>query len=437
MENENGLVLLREVLEAREEKLSTDKQKSRTAADIGAVYLEEARGFLASAASFDQAIQLCDGSETDHWEIANFEEQLIESVRTLSKLTALWISEVLDPREPAETPKEQKRSMKKNWIDFKQLKESVKFAEVLAHYGIPMRPDKGYELVGKCPFHDEEKPSFRVNTEKNVFHCFGCGAKGNALDFVVQKEGVSVRKAALLLVEWFGADQGEIAPQKPILGSKTGIREAIPREKRPIEAEGNPALTFTLRLNSDHPYLAGRGLRPETVQLFGVGYCDRGLLKGRIAIPIHDEKGSLVAYAGRWPGDETPDDGGEKYKLPPGFKKSAVLFNLHRVKGSEHLVVVEGFFSVLRLQELGIPAVALMGTALSEHQEKLLQESGVKSITLMLDGNKAGREAVEKVLPRFAKHFSVMVAELPDGEQPDTVDEKDLLRLVGRGESHA
>ncbi|MDA2927728.1 toprim domain-containing protein, partial [Acidobacteria bacterium AH-259-G07] len=109
----------------------------------------------------------------------------------------------------------------------------------------------------------------------------------------------------------------------------------------------------------------------QVVNFFGLGYCKRGLMKNRIAIPIHDEKGKLAAYAGRWAGDELPE-GEEKYKLPLGFKKSHVLFNLHRVTGAERIVIVEGYWSVFRLHQLGIQAVALMGTTLSQAQENLL-----------------------------------------------------------------
>jgi len=99
--------------------------------------------------------------------------------------------------------------MKKGWVDFKRVKGSVTFEQVLAHYGISLKPAKGDELLGLCPFHEDTKPSFRVNTKKRVFHCFGCDAKGNVLDFVARKEGVSIRKAALLLSEWFNIGNGE------------------------------------------------------------------------------------------------------------------------------------------------------------------------------------------------------------------------------------
>ena len=97
-------------------------------------------------------------------------------------------------------------------------------------------------------------------------------------------------------------------------------------------------------------------------------------MAGRIAIPIHNEQGELVAYAGRWPGE--PPDGEGKYKLPAGFHKSLVVYNLHRAKDhakEQGLIVVEGFFDCMRLHQAGIPnVVALMGSSLSEEQEALL-----------------------------------------------------------------
>ena len=100
-------------------------------------------------------------------------------------------------------------------------------------------------------------------------------------------------------------------------------------------------------------------------------------MQGWICIPIHDERGVLVAYAGRRATEELPR-GVPKYILPRGFEKRRVLFNLHRVAGAEHLILVEGYWSVFRLHALGLPAVALMGRVLSAEQETLLIESGVE-----------------------------------------------------------
>lgn len=317
--------------------------------------------------------------------------------------------------------------MKKGWVDFKLVKASVTFEQLLAHYELKLKPAKGAELLGLCPFHRDTKPSFRVNTEKQVFHCFGCDAKGNVLDFVARKESVTIRKAALLLTEWFGIGNGETGAPSSNLSPTEGPGEPGTTASEPVEA--NKPLKFTLRVAYDHPYLKERGIEPELAEEFGVGFCKRGMMKDRIAIAIHDATGQLVAYSGRWVSGELPE-GEEKYKLPPGFKKSIVLYNLHRVKGNEPLFVVEGFFSVMRLHKLGIHAIALMGRSLSQEQEKLLQENGVKSLMLMLDGDPPGREAQAALLQQLGEKFDVGAVDLPDDTQPDTVEESVLYEVM-------
>ena len=132
---------------------------------------------------------------------------------------------------------------------------------------------------------------------------------------------------------------------------------------------GDDATWFPNR-DMTHEYLTvDRGLSPETIEHFRVGYHrGKGMMSGRILIPIHNERGELVAYAGRFPG--VPPEGEPKYKLPPKFKASHVVFNLHRVPPDERLVIlVEGFFDVMELYTLGAGranAIALMGTHLSE-----------------------------------------------------------------------
>lgn len=194
------------------------------------------------------------------------------------------------------------------------------------------------------------------------------------------------------------------------------------------EGEINPPLTLTLKLEPDHPYLTGRGPLPEMVKLFGLGCARRGMMQGRICIPIHNILGELIAYAGRWPGQ--PPEGVPRYLFPPNFRKSHALFNLHRVTGSRHLVLVEGFWSVFRLHSLRIPSVAVMGSSLSAEQETLLAGSGVRAMTLMLDGDEAGRTAAAEILPRLAGWCFVRRADLPDGSQPDTIKEAELLRYA-------
>jgi DNA primase len=285
------------------------------------------------------------------------------------------------------------------------------------------------ELIGFCPFHKESKPSFHISLSKNAFQCFGCKAKGNILDFVQQKEAVELREAGLLISQWFGIGQGPISA----LEAK---EEARKEEKAPQLAKEekiiNSPLKFTLKLDPDHRYLKERGLAKETVEYFGLGYCSKGLMKGRIAIPIHNEAGELVAYAGRWPGDPPENEG--KYKLPLGFQKHMVIYSLHRaIKEAPEgkLIVVEGFFDCFRIWQTGFKnVIALMGSVLSKEQEGLLT-GHAKMVVLMLDQDEAGKKATEEILSRLARRVFVRVVELPtEGDQPDRLKQEELVDLL-------
>jgi DNA primase len=332
--------------------------------------------------------------------------------------------------------------MTKEWIDFRHVKANAAFEPVLEHYGLET-VGRGEQRAILCPFHNETKPSCKINLDKKAFNCFGCGAHGNVLDFVLRMEDCALREAATLVAEWCGIDLA--APTKaaarrkerdkkpaatPRAKSRQGAKPPLDRKESEPEAI-NPPLTFELKLDYDHPFLAERGVCPEIADVFGLGYCSRGLMKGRICIPIHDETGELVAYAGRWAEAEVPK-GVEKYLLPPKFQKSRVLYNLQRLGKSEHLVIVESYWSVFRLHAMGVPAVSPMGRSISAEQVRLIAKTGTPFVTIMFDGDEAGRTAVEAALPLLTPRFFVHVAELPDGEKPHTVEQATLEALVWR-----
>ncbi len=354
------------------------------------------------------------------------------------------------------------------WVNFKTIKEQVSIEQIMEHYGLLKDAKrKGHELRLHCPFHEDHEPSCTANTQKNGFHCFGCGVKGNIFAFVRLKEEIDSgdtnkddRQAAVLIAEWF-----EIASSKPEdAQARTGkerTRRKPVQEKRqePSSAsaresvqdataqvhEEKPALVNTplafafKNLDHAHPYLAARGLTKETIEHFGVGYhAGRGIMSGRIVIPIHNEQGELVAYAGRWPADEGWPEGEDKYKLPPGFHKSLVVFNLHRARDlarDQGLIVVEGFFDAMRLWQAGIRnAVALMGSSMSDEQERLIAAAvGPQGrVALMLDEDAAGWRCREEVLSRLSSHVYVKVVGLgEEGMQPDRLSEEDIKRLLG------
>ena len=319
------------------------------------------------------------------------------------------------------------------WVSFQELKQRVSIEDILRHYGLlenlKQRKD---ELVGLCPFHKETKGSFHASLAKNAFQCFGCKRKGNILDFVAAKEDVSIREAAVLIQVWFQV--GSQGPQKTPAGPlEPAARVSVPTDDN---GDGNKPLTFTLRnLNPKHPYLKERGLEKGTVEHFGLGYCSRGLMKERIAIPIHNERGELVAYAGRYAGEKPEEE--EKYLVPSGFAKSQVLFNLHQAREfatDQGLILVEGFFDVFNLWQSGFTqVVGLMGSWLSEEQKELLVATlgADGKVTLLLDGDDAGRACEVQCVEELAPCLYVKVVRLPEPfQQPDNLTETEIHQLL-------
>ena len=150
-------------------------------------------------------------------------------------------------------------------------------------------------------------------------------------------------------------------------------------------------------------------------------------MSGRVVIPIHDECGRLVAYAGRSVDGRQP-----RYRFPPGFGKSRVLFNFHRAiaGASATAVVVEGFFDCLRVSQAGFGSVvALLGTELYEHPAQLLRDR-FSRVLLLLDGDQAGRLARDRVAACLRDRCEVRVIELTEGVQPDQLPDGELRRLI-------
>jgi DNA primase len=183
-------------------------------------------------------------------------------------------------------------------------------------------------------------------------------------------------------------------------------------------------------LDPTHPYVSARGLSWATATDFGIGlYSGRGIMHGRLAIPIHDEQGRLVAYCGRSVIAADP-----RYRFPASFRKSLVLFNYHRAAALAHdgVVVVEGFFDSMRVHQAGFRSVvALMGAALSRDQENLLVQR-FRKVTLMLDADPAGRTASHAAAQRLAGQCSVCQAMVPSGGQPDQMSDEEIRQTLGQ-----
>jgi DNA primase len=307
-----------------------------------------------------------------------------------------------------------------NWVNFKAVKAAVTMEMVLERYQVNWLRQSNDELRGRCPIHKGEgQDTFHANLNKNAFQCFSCKAHGNVLDFVAAMEQCSIRQAAEKLQEWFLGSEGMIA-NRPSQAAQ-GVRQS-----RGEAGEKNAPLSFELKgVDHTHPYLATRGISRETAESFGVGFfAGRGSMHGRIVIPIHNETGLLVAYAGR-----SLEDGEEKYKLPSGFHKSHVVYNLHRVKEQQAVVLVEGFFGCMKVMQAGFAAAALMGSSLAPKQEELLGSTFAR-IRLLFDGDDAGTRVTEECLSKLGRKVWVNALTLKDGQQPDKLSEEELTRLL-------
>lgn len=300
------------------------------------------------------------------------------------------------------------------FVSFRAIKERVSIRDILDRYGLLERltPKGKDSLTGPCPVHQGKHPNqFRVSLSKNCWNCFGPCAGGNILDLVAELEQVSLREAARLIDGWFPESEGS-ATREP---EERSVARDVPRHEKPAphEAEAgegyvNPVLPFERLKNLDfgHAYLRGeRGFDRATLEYFGVGYCTKGMHRGRIAIPIHNRHGQLVSYVGF-------DRETGQYHFHEAFRPELELFNLHRALAENDeepwgLLLTADCFDVLRLHEAGRRnAVALPSDEMSDRQLALLAElvgEGGK-ITLVLA---QGYPRTPDVLLALAARFSV------------------------------
>ncbi|AGA89402.1 DNA primase, catalytic core [Thioflavicoccus mobilis 8321] len=320
----------------------------------------------------------------------------------------------------------------------------------------------GKDFQARCPFHDEKTPSFTVSREKQFYHCFGCGAHGSAIGFLMEYERLGFRDA----VE-------ELAHQA---GVELPVDDATPRgpDLTPLYETLQRAADLYRRQLRKHPdsraardYLSGRGLSEEIIERFGLGYApdgwgfllerlgsgrddqerlaQAGLLaqndqgrrydrfRSRIMFPIRDHRGRIIGFGGRVLDDQKP-----KYLNSPEtavFHKGQALYGLYeahqRHRALDRLLIVEGYMDVIALAQFDIPyAVATLGTATTpEHLRRLLRSA--PELIFCFDGDRAGREAAWKALqtalPQATGQQQIRFLFLPEGEDPDT-----LVRREGR-----
>jgi len=337
---------------------------------------------------------------------------------------------------------------KNQFVDFKAVKAAVSMEQVLQHYGLLdvfKRSGNGESLSGPCPIHKGTNPTqFRVSLTKNCWNCFSGCEGGNILDFVSKMENLKLHAAALRLCEWFSlsteqSPRSRKADRPEREAKESPVEKSVKQNDAPPADDKTPNKPLGFRLENldiDHPYLSERGLDANTIVDFGLGYCAKGMMTGRIAIPIHNSEGKVVAYAGRWPGE--PPEETPKYKLPPGFRKSLELFNLDRAikePADQPLVIVEGFFACIKLWQYGVRrVVALMGSALSPGQEELIRKhtNSQNRVIVMLDEDEAGRVGRENIAQRLAPWLFVKVHVFGEEcRQPEDLSPDEARRICG------
>lgn len=346
------------------------------------------------------------------------------------------------------------------WVDFAELRKTLRFADVLRDYSVEVKA-KGDHATGFCPLpgHNGQRrtPSFSADLKRGIFQCFGCGAKGNALDFAVLMEGGNpedghaIRAVALRLHERHGSAGSPARPapaatkrDKRVEPAQKPAAPVTPADDKPRVV--NSPIDFELKhLDAKHQYLYDRGLTDATIAQFGLGFCARGLMSDRIAIPLHDPAGQLVGYAGRFVDDALVGKDNPKYLFPGErerngvvheFRKGLLLYNLHRLPAQvDSLVLVEGFASVWHLTQIGItPVVAVMGASVSPEQAMLAVQrvTGGGQIVIFTDGDEAGGRCAVSAFSEIASHRLVRWARLSDGRQPTDCSAMELRQLLGQ-----
>ena len=326
---------------------------------------------------------------------------------------------------------------------------------------IPLRK-AGKDYTACCPFHEEKTPSFTVSQEKQFYHCFGCGAHGTVIGFLMDYDHMEFIDAV-----------HELATSINLEIPRSSQDQTRKTESKNLYETLQQAASYYRRQLKEHPqglrainYLKERGLNGETAAQFGVGYAPPGWdnlsktlgqnkdaqeqlalagmlitkdngdyydrFRDRIMYPIHDRRGRVIGFGGRVLDSET----GPKYLNSPEttvFHKGHELYGLYEARKSqrhlERLLAVEGYMDVIMLAQHGIHyAVASLGTAITpDHLERMFRT--VPEIIFCLDGDRAGREAawraLENILPVMREGRQARFMFLPEDEDPDSLVQKE------------
>lgn len=313
----------------------------------------------------------------------------------------------------------------------------------------------GARYQGLCPFHDERSPSFSVHAEEKLYHCFGCGVGGDLFDFVCAIEGIDFPQAVELLAERYGV---EVRREKedPEAEKRRRERDRLQQLLERSAAFYRATFQESEEAGKSREYLASRGLDPEELERFGVGYApsawDTLIIRGqragfspqematvglaqqgrnggmydrfrsRIMFPIRDARGRVVGFGAR----ATRDDQKPKYLNTAEtsfFRKSEILYGIDLARPAMakagRAILVEGYTDVIALHQAGFrESVGIMGTAMTEHQLARLSAT-VDTVVLALDADAAGQKAMLRAQEvASGRKITILVVAMPPGEDP-------------------
>jgi DNA primase len=335
-----------------------------------------------------------------------------------------------------------------------RVKDAVDMVELVGARSDLRRAGAG-RWMGLCPFHDERTPSFSVNADNKLYHCFGCQESGDAIDFVVATEGLDFREAVEMLAERYNVEVKQ-EREDPQAEERRRRRERLLSLVERATAYYERVLWEAAEAAKAREYLAGRGLGDEVLRQFRVGYSpsawDRVMMasqregfsqeelaaaglgqrgrnggfydrfRARIMFPLADPRGKVLGFGAR----AMRDDQGPKYVNTAEnelYHKGRQLFGIDHARGpaarAGRVVVVEGYTDVLALHQAGVTeSVAIMGTALTQEQMAGLGQAA-RTVYLALDADRAGQEAMVRASGAAReKQIELLVVDMPQGKDP-------------------
>jgi DNA primase len=261
---------------------------------------------------------------------------------------------------------------------------------VLNGSGVEIEAEFGNDFIVYCPYHNNSRtPAGEVAKDSGLFFCFGCQTTKNLEEFIMFTTGRSYFET----VRYIKSKETETNIENIVNKAMYAPPDFVQYDEVLIKRLNNQALESPRAMR----YYSGRSITEDSVKKFGLGYSEK---QDMVTIPVHSPDGLTIGFVGR-------SVEGKEFKNTPGLPKSKILFNLHRVKTSSIIYVVESSFDAIRLDQVGFPAVATLGANVSASQIKLL-EKYFNNVVLVADNDDAGAIMKDKLIEKLGSLVSVV-----------------------------